>query len=124
MNYVQNTDADRAAMLAEIGADSIDDLMAVIPEACRFQGELDVEPALTEDALLREMKSLADRNVSAHDHPSFLGMGSYRHFCPALVDNLVSRTEYWTAYTPYQPEASQGTLTTILEWQSMMCRLT
>lgn len=124
MNYVQNTDADRAAMLAAIGADSIDDLMAVIPEDCRFQGELDVEPALTEDALLREMKALADRNVSADDHPSFLGAGSYRHFCPALVDNLVSRTEYWTAYTPYQPEASQGTLTTILEWQSMMCRLT
>jgi len=124
VSYVQNTEADRAAMLAAIGADSIDDLMAVIPEDCRFQGELDIGPALTEDALLREMKSLADMNVSADDHPSFLGAGSYRHFSPALIDNLVSRTEYWTAYTPYQPEASQGTLTTILEWQSMMCRLT
>jgi glycine dehydrogenase subunit 1 len=124
VNYVQNTDADRRAMLAEIGADSIDELMAVIPEDCRFVGELDIEPALTEDALLREMKALADKNISADTHSSFLGMGSYRHFCPALVDNLVGRTEYWTAYTPYQPEASQGTLTTILEWQTMMCRLT
>jgi glycine dehydrogenase subunit 1 len=111
-------------MLAAIGASSIDELMQVIPEDCRFDGTLDVEPALTEDGLLRELKALADRNVSADDHPSFLGAGAYRHFCPALVDSLVARTEYWTAYTPYQPEASQGTLITILEWQSMICRLT
>ncbi len=111
-------------MLAAIGAGSVDELMATIPEECRFQGQLDVEPALTEDELLREMKALAARNVSADDHPSFLGAGLYRHFCPALVDNLALRTEFWTAYTPYQPEASQGTLTTILEWQTMMCRLT
>ena len=124
MNYVQHTEADRTAMLAAMGKHSIDELFETIPPECRFQGELPVEPALTEDALLREMKGLADRNVSAHDHPSFLGAGLYRHFCPALVDNLVARTEFWTAYTPYQPEASQGTLISILEWQTMMCRLT
>ncbi|MHC5210555.1 MAG: aminomethyl-transferring glycine dehydrogenase subunit GcvPA [Planctomycetota bacterium] len=124
MHYVQNTDADREAMLAAIGKPSIDALFDTVPEECRFEGALDVEPALTEDGLLREMKALAAKNVSAANRPSFLGAGLYHHACPALVDNLVSRTEYWTAYTPYQPEASQGTLTTILEWQSMMCRLT
>jgi glycine dehydrogenase subunit 1 len=124
VNYVQNTEADRKAMLATIGAPSVDALLATIPEDCRFQGALDVERALTEDELLREMRSLADRNTGAEGRASFLGAGLYRHFCPALVDNLVSRTEYWTAYTPYQPEASQGTLTTIYEWQTMMCRLT
>jgi glycine dehydrogenase subunit 1 len=124
VNYVQNTEADRKAMLATIGASSVDALLATIPEDCRFAGPLDVERALTEDELLREMKALAARNVAADDRPSFLGAGLYRHFCPALVDNLVARTEFWTAYTPYQPEASQGTLTTIFEWQTMMCRLT
>ncbi len=124
MHYVQHTEADRKAMLAVIGKASVDEIMSAIPEDCRYPGPLDVEPALTEDGLLRELKSLADRNVAADDHPSFLGAGAYRHFCPALVDNLAARTEFWTAYTPYQPEASQGTLTTILEWQTMMCRLT
>ena len=124
MNYVQNTEADRKAMLATIGAPSVDALLASIPEDCRFQGALDVERALTEDELLREMRTLASRNTGADGRASFLGAGLYRHFCPALVDSLVSRTEYWTAYTPYQPEASQGTLTTIFEWQTMMCRLT
>lgn len=124
MSYVQNTDADRAAMLEAIGVDSIDDLMAAIPAEIRFEGPLDVGRSLTEDELHRHLKELADRNVSADDHPSFLGAGAYHHFSPALIDNLQQRTEFWTAYTPYQPEASQGTLTTILEWQSMICRLT
>lgn len=124
MHYVQNTDNDRDAMLATIGVDSVDELMAVIPPDCRFEGDLDIGPALTEDELYRHLKDLADRNVSADDKPTFIGAGAYRHFCPALVDNLVMRTEFWTAYTPYQPEASQGTLTTIYEWQTMMTRLT
>ena len=124
MHYVQNTDADRKAMLATIGVDSVDDLMAQIPEDCRFEGELDVGPALTEDELVRHMKELAARNTSPEDRPSFLGAGAYRHFCPAMIDHLMYRTEFWTAYTPYQPEASQGTLRTILEWQTMMTRLT
>jgi len=124
VHYVQNTEADRKAMLATIGAKSVDDLMSTIPEDCRFNGALDVERALTEDELLREMRALASRNTGADGRASFLGAGLYRHFCPALVDSLVARTEYWTAYTPYQPEASQGTLTTIFEWQTMMCRLT
>lgn len=124
MTYVQNTERERQEMLATIGVKSIDDLMAVIPEDCRFAGPLAVDPALTEDELVRHMRGLASRNVTADRHPCFLGAGAYRHFCPSLVDSLVARTEFWTAYTPYQPEASQGTLTTILEWQTMMCRLT
>ena len=125
MHYVPHTEADKRAMLATIGAPSVDSLFeACIPPDCRFSGALDVEPALTEDGILREMRALAAKNVSPGNHPSFLGAGLYRHFCPALVDNLQQRTEFWTAYTPYQPEASQGTLTTIFEWQTMMCRLT
>jgi glycine dehydrogenase subunit 1 len=124
LSYVQHTAADQADMLATIGVDSIDDLMACIPEDIRFQGLLPVDPALTEDELYRHLRNLADRNVTADERPSFLGAGAYHHFSPALIDNLQQRTEFWTAYTPYQPEASQGTLTTILEWQTMMCRLT
>lgn len=124
MPYVQNTAQDQAAMLAAIGARSVDELMSVIPEACRWKGKLEVGPGLTEDALVRHMRGFAARNVSPDGRPSFLGAGAYRHFCPALVDNLVARTEFWTAYTPYQPEASQGTLTTIYEFQSLMCRMT
>ena len=124
MPYIQHTEDDRREMLATIGVDSMDDLLSVIPESCRFEGDLNIEPALTEDGLSRHMKSLADRNLSADSRPSFLGGGAYRHFCPALVDSLVNRTEFWTAYTPYQPEASQGTLISIYEWQTMMCRLT
>lgn len=121
---MQHTADDRAAMLATIGVDSVDDLMACIPEDIRFNGPLPMERSLTEDELFRHLKQLADRNISADSHPSFLGAGAYHHFCPALVDNLQQRSEFWTAYTPYQPEASQGSLITILEWQSMICRVT
>ncbi|MBM3984113.1 MAG: aminomethyl-transferring glycine dehydrogenase subunit GcvPA [Planctomycetes bacterium] len=125
MHYVPHTEADKRAMLAMIGAPSVDALFeACIPPDCRHDKLLEVEPALTEDGILRELRTLAARNVSAADRPAFLGAGLYRHFCPALVDSLQQRTEFWTAYTPYQPEASQGTLTTIFEWQTMMCRLT
>ncbi len=124
MTYVQNTEQDQAEMLAAVGMASTDDLWKVIPDDCRFTGDLDVGPALDEDALVRHMRAIAKKNVAADALPSFLGAGAYRHFCPALVDNLVSRTEYWTAYTPYQPEASQGTLTTIYEFQTLMCRIT
>ena len=124
MTYVQNTAQDQADMLAAIGMKSTDELWETIPRPCRFEGDLDVGPALTEDVLVRHMREIAKRNVAPDDHTSFLGAGTYRHFCPALVDNLVMRTEFWTAYTPYQPEASQGTLTTIYEFQSLICRIT
>lgn len=124
MTYVQNTEQDQAEMLAAIGMKSTDELWKVIPDECRFEGELDVGPALTEDALVRHMREIAKKNLAADALPSFLGAGAYRHFCPALVDSLVARTEFWTAYTPYQPEASQGTLTTIYEFQTLMCRIT
>lgn len=124
MTYVQNTDADREAMLAAIGVDDVHDLMQVIPPDCRLDGDVGVGRGLTEPEIARHMRELAERNIAPDGHPSFLGAGAYRHFCPSLVDNLVARTEYWTAYTPYQPEASQGTLTTIYEFQTLMCRLT
>jgi glycine dehydrogenase subunit 1 len=122
--FVQNTEQDRAEMLAAVGVSSVDELMHVIPESCRFTGTLDVGESLTEDALVRHMREIASQNISADNHPCFLGAGAYRHFCPSLVDSLVARTEFWTAYTPYQPEASQGTLTTIYEYQTLMCRIT
>ncbi|GJM21633.1 MAG: glycine dehydrogenase [Planctomycetota bacterium] len=124
MTYVQNTDEDRAEMLAAIGVASVDELMEVIPPDCRFTGDLGVGRGLTEPEITRHMRELADKNIAPDSHPSFLGAGAYRHFCPSLVDNLVARTEFWTAYTPYQPEASQGTLTTIYEFQTLICRLT
>lgn len=124
MTYVQNTDADREEMLRTIGVANVDELMEVIPADSRFEGDVGIGRGLTEPEITRHMRELAEKNVAPDSHPSFLGAGAYRHFCPSLVDNLVARTEYWTAYTPYQPEASQGTLTTIYEFQTLMCRLT
>lgn len=123
MSYVPNTPANRAAMLAAIGVASVDDLFSDIPAKFRhFQ--LDVPPALSEQEVMREMSGLAARNVDLQSHPSFLGAGVYNHFIPAVVNSMIQRGEFLTAYTPYQPEVSQGTLQAIFEYQSLMCELT
>ena len=121
MAFVPHTDADRAEMLDAIGVGSIDDLFADIPEAARC-GPLDIPPGRSEQEVLAEMRNLAGRN--AIDLTLFLGGGLYDHYIPAAVDAIVSRSEFYTAYTPYQPEASQGTLQAIYEYQSALCRLT
>jgi glycine dehydrogenase subunit 1 len=121
--YIPNTDEDRQAMLAAIGADSAEELFADIPPECRVAG-LSLPPALSEPELVRELTALADRNRPVDSMPCFLGGGAYRHFIPSVVGEVIGRSEYATAYTPYQAEISQGTLQTIFEFQSMICELT
>ena len=120
MPFIANTDTQREEMLAELGV-SAEDLFADIPASLRC-GELDIPPGLDEQSTRRHMGKLAERNAS--HLTSFLGGGFYDHFIPAAVGAIVSRGEFCTAYTPYQPEVSQGTLQAIYEYQSAVCRLT
>jgi glycine dehydrogenase subunit 1 len=122
VSYLSLTAADREEMLATIGADSIDDLFRDIPAGVRFGGELDVPPALSEAELTRHLEELAAKN--ALDDVSFLGAGIYDHYVPAVVDAVLQRGEFLTAYTPYQPEMSQGVLQAIFEYQTAICELT
>jgi len=121
--YIANTDADRRAMLATIGVASSDELFADIPPEFRIEG-LSLPPALSEPELARELSALAERNRPAGAMPCFLGGGAYRHFIPSVVGEVIGRSEFATAYTPYQAEISQGTLQTAFEFQSMVCELT
>src|ERR1700694_1809278 len=111
-------------MLATIGVESVDDLFADIPDGVRFRGELDLEPALSEQEIVAHLEELAGRNVSASDELSFLGAGIYDHYVPAVVDAVLQRGEFLTAYTPYQAEMSQGVLQSIFEYQTAICELT
>ncbi len=124
MSFLSLTDADREAMLAMIGVSSVEELFRDIPEAVRFRGELDLEPALSEPELVAHLEQLASRNVHAGAELSFLGAGIYDHYVPAVVDAVLQRGEFLTAYTPYQPEMSQGVLQTIFEYQTAICELT
>ncbi len=123
MNYIPNTDADRAEMLAAIGATSVADLFRDVPEKFRFPA-LDLPPALSEMEVLQELQALAEENDDLGHVSCFLGAGAYNHFVPSVVDFLLHRSEFVTAYTPYQPEISQGTLQAHFEYQSMICALT
>ena len=111
-------------MLAAIGVDSVEELFRDIPEAVRFQGSLDLEPAISEPELVRHLEELAAKNVDTTKELSFLGAGIYDHYVPAVVDTVLSRGEFLTAYTPYQPELSQGVLQAIFEYQTAICELT
>jgi glycine dehydrogenase subunit 1 len=122
--YTLNTPADRRAMLDAVGAASFDDLLTAIPPAVRLRRPLNVPPALAEQELTRLLQSLAAKNANADTHACFLGGGAYDHFIPAVVDAIAGRGEFYTAYTPYQAEASQGTLQVGFEYQTMVCQLT
>src|ERR671936_3122297 len=122
--YLSLTEADRDAMLATIGVSSIEELFRDIPEGVRFRGELDLEPALPEAELVAHLEELASRNVPVGEELSFLGAGMYDHYVPAVVDAGLARGEFLTAYTPYQPEMSQGVLQAIFEYQTAICELT
>jgi glycine dehydrogenase subunit 1 len=124
MPYLANTPEDERAMLAAIGVASIDELFAMVPADLRLNRALRLPPALTELELTRHMKVLADANTPAGQVPCFLGGGSYDHFIPAVVDAIASRGEFFTSYTPYQPEASQGNLQVFFEYQTLVTRLT
>lgn len=122
MRYLPKSDAERARMLQAMGLENADQLFSHIPEAIRLKRPLDLPAAYSEPALLEFFKTHADENATAF--VSFLGAGMYHHFIPVVVDHLVSRTEFYSAYTPYQPEISQGTLQAIFEFQTLMCQLT
>lgn len=122
--YLPMTDQDKKEMLDVIGVESVDDLFSDVPEKVRFKGELDVERSLSEPELLRFMSDLSNKNVNTKDTPSFLGAGVYDHYIPSVVDSVISRSEFYTAYTPYQPEISQGELQAIFEFQTMICEIT
>jgi glycine dehydrogenase subunit 1 len=122
VSYLSLTDADREEMLAAIGVASIDELFRDIPTTLRYARALDIAPALTEWELQRHLEELAAKNVI--DEVCFLGGGIYDHYVPAVVDAVLQRGEFLTAYTPYQPEMSQGVLQAIFEYQTAICELT
>ncbi|MGI9112994.1 MAG: aminomethyl-transferring glycine dehydrogenase subunit GcvPA [Gaiellaceae bacterium] len=124
MSQLSLTDSDREEMLAAIGVASVEELFRDIPAAVRFQGRLDLEPALSEPELVRHLEELAAKNIDTTKELSFLGAGIYDHYVPAVVDAVLSRGEFLTAYTPYQPELSQGVLQAIFEYQTAICELT
>jgi glycine cleavage system P protein (glycine dehydrogenase) subunit 1 len=124
MRYLPLADTDRAAMLAAVGAASIDDLFADVPEAARLEGKIaDLADHASEMAVERQLSALAGRNMVAGQVPFFLGCGAYRHHIPASVDHLIQRGEFLTSYTPYQPEIAQGTLQALFEFQTQVARL-
>ena len=122
--YTAATDADRAAMLAQIGVGSVEELFADIPAALRLSEALALDDGLSEQEVYDELRGLAARNVCTEDEISFLGGGMYDHYVPALVDSITSRSEFLTPYTPYQPEVSQGGLQAMFEYQTAICELT
>jgi glycine dehydrogenase subunit 1 len=124
LGYLSLTERDREEMLATIGVDTIEDLFRDLPAGVRIGRELDLEPALSEQELSRELEKLAARNVDTSKELSFLGAGMYDHYVPAVVDTVLQRGEFLTAYTPYQPEMSQGVLQAIFEYQTVICELT
>jgi glycine dehydrogenase subunit 1 len=122
--YLALTDDDREAMLKMIGVASVDELFRDVPAGVRFDRELDLEPALSEHELSAHLSELAARNVDSTRELSFLGAGIYDHYVPGVVDAVLQRGELLTAYTPYQPEMSQGVLQAIFEYQTAICELT
>jgi glycine dehydrogenase subunit 1 len=124
MPFIPNTDADRREMLAAIGVQSFEELIAAVPAELRWQGTPSLPPGCSEMEVARELEGLAGQNATGSDAVSFLGAGAYDHFIPGAIAELLSRSEFYTAYTPYQAEVSQGTLTAIFEFQTLICQLT
>jgi glycine dehydrogenase subunit 1 len=123
VSYIPNTDADQAEMLAAIGLKTLDDLFTPIPEALRFQGELEIPHRMDQMTLARHFTRLAAKNTHAEAMPCFLGAGVYDHYVPPTVAAITGRSEFYTSYTPYQPEVSQGVLQSIFEFQTLLCAL-
>ncbi len=111
-------------MLATIGISDVSELFSDIPEKVRFKGELNIKPKKSETSLLRELGNISKKNITTETHVSFLGAGAYDHYIPTVVDHVISRSEFYTAYTPYQPEISQGELQAIFEFQTLISELT
>ena len=124
MPYISNTDSERQAMLERIGVKNFAELIAAIPESLRLNGPLKLDEAISELEITARISDITCRNMCVQSANSFLGAGVYDHFIPAAVDTIVSRPEFYTAYTPYQAEVSQGTLQFIYEFQTMIAELT
>ncbi|SIR49152.1 aminomethyl-transferring glycine dehydrogenase subunit GcvPA [Halanaerobium kushneri] len=124
MDYISNTAAEKNKMLKEIGIKEVKDLFQMIPEAVAADDELKIKAGISEMELMRKAQAQAAKNKSLDQQISFLGAGAYDHYVPGIIDALISRSEFYTAYTPYQAELSQGTLEAIYEYQSMICDLT
>lgn len=124
MAYTPHTPEDREEMLKAIGLSKMEDLFRGVPKAIRLDRPLNIPPRKSEAEILGEFERMASKNLRLDNRPSFLGAGSYNRFVPAAIDYLASRGEFNTAYTPYQPEVSQGTLQAIFEYQTLICRLT
>lgn len=123
MSYIPNTDADRAEMLSAIGVGSLDDLFAPIPKHLQYNQELNIPPRMDQITLAKHLNKLAAKNVHAEAFPCFLGAGIYDHYVPPTVAAITGRSEFYTSYTPYQPEVSQGMLQSIFEFQTLLCQL-
>ncbi len=121
--YIANTEEDQKEMLEELGVKSIEKLFGNIAPSLRLRDGIDMPSSISEMELVREMRKLSGKNANLDQYISFLGAGNYDHFIPALVDHLSGRSEFYTSYTPYQAEASQGFLQTIYEYQSLICQL-
>lgn len=124
MSYIPHTEKDIHEMLKAVGAASVEDLFNVIPKNLKAKKPLILPSPISEQELLQEMVSLSKKNAAVVDYISFLGAGAYNHYVPSIVNHLISRSEFYTAYTPYQPEISQGTLQAIFEYQTLICQLT
>src|SRR5258706_15436768 len=122
MRYLPKSPQERQQMLEQVGCGSVEQLFDSIPAALRLRRELRLPPGQSEAEILRYFEKRTAEN--AGDFTCFLGAGAYDHFRPSVVDALISRSEFYTAYTPYQPEISQGTLQAIFEFQTLMCQLT
>lgn len=123
MVYIPNTDREREEMLKVIGVERVEDLFHDVPEPYRFP-PLNLPEPLSEAEILAELREMAEMNVDLDHAACFLGAGAYNHFVPSVVDMVISRSEFYTSYTPYQPEISQGVLQALFEYQSMICALT
>src|SRR5258706_192060 len=124
MRYIPSSPEERGRMLRTIGVDRIERLFESIPSRWRLDRPLDLPPPASEQDLVAHLRDLSRRNLDPQQSVSFLGAGAYSHFIPAVVDHLLSRSEFYSSYTPYQPEVSQGTLQAIFEFQTLICQLT
>lgn len=123
-SYLPHTDEERHVMLAEIGVEDAETLFRDIPENLRYKRSLDLPAARSEPELVRTLQSLAKQNADLQTYTCFLGAGAYDHYIPSVVDHVIRRSEFYTAYTQYQPEISQGYLQALWEYQTMICQLT
>lgn len=123
MGYIPNTDKEREEMFKVIGVNNFEELISNIPQSLRVQGDLQMPPALSEHEVIKHLRELSNKNQTVTTHSNFIGGGAYDHIIPVIVDHVISRSEFYTAYTPYQAELSQGTLQVMYEFQTCISML-